>query len=303
MRKVEKYERLQRIVLAWTKLHILRLALFGPAGVGKSYAYKVALGNHPYHLFTGRQSPLHVYKTLCDAPHLPVVLDDISALLRDDNYTDMLKGLVETGQRVVRWGTTTSKLEGRPMSFVPTGPVLIILNKLPANDPDVEAILDRCDAIRFEPTKPEIIAHMREVFPDNQDLIDVIAELPTVPSLRTLTHALDWQRSDDLNVVEELLSECGVSPEISQLVEIMQTSPEREWCERYMQRTGLTDRTYRRHRRFADQIVECRRCQSRPALRGDGATQDRPDVVGGPNSSPRTNGPVISNGGDSMGEA
>ena len=290
MRKVVTYERLHRHILAWTKLQILRLALFGPPGIGKSHAYKDVLGNRPHNLFGGRQSPLHVYKALCDAPHVPVVLDDISALLKDDNFRDMLKNLTETGQRVIRWGTTTSKLEGRPTSFVCTAPVLIVLNKLPKNDPDVEAILDRCDAIWFEPTKEEIIARMRELFPENADLIDLIAELPALPSLRTLVHARDWQNSDDLDVMEELLSECGASSPITRLLEIMEAFPETEWCRRYVQQTGLTDRTYRRHKYYAEQLFACRKSPSGcPSVRpvapspvsegGDGAVNEprRPD--------------------------
>lgn len=295
MRKVTTYERATRIVMAWAKRQIQRLALFGPPGVGKSQAYKSALGNRRYHLFRGRQTPLQVYNTLYDAPDLPVVLDDISALLKDDNFRDMLKNLTETGERVIRWGTTTSKLEGRHTSFVCKSPVLIVLNKLPKNDPDVEAILDRCDAIWFEPTKAEIIARMWEVFPENGDLIELIAELPAMPSLRTLVRAREWQQSDDVNVIEELLSECGVSLEITQLVEIMETFPEGEWCGRYLQRTGLTDRTYRRHRRFADQIVECRKSPKPcPDVRAAGlessstATTASPTRLGLPSDSSPT---------------
>jgi hypothetical protein len=300
MRRVTTYERLHRHILAWMKRHILRLALFGPPGVGKSYAYKNALGNRRYHLFGGRQSALHIYNTLHDAPHLPVVLDDISNLLRDPVFTDLLKGLLETGERLIHWGTTTNKLEGRRKSFVCTSPVLIVLNKLPRNDPDVEAILDRCDAIYLEPTKMETVARMREIFPESRDLIDLIAELPALPTLRTLVRARDWQKSEDLNVIEELLSECGVSFEISQLVEIMETFPEREWCARYVQRTGLTDRTYRRHKRFADQIIACRRFPGRcPNVRAEAPESVSADGPGAPNQAPRTDGRVPADGQDS----
>jgi hypothetical protein len=259
IRKVETYDRLERHVRAWVNREIDALVVFGPPGVGKSCAYKTALGNRPHHLFGGRLTPLQAYLALCDAPHLPVVLDDISALLRDDNFRDMLKSLCETSRRVLRWGTTTAKLDGRPTSFTCTSPVLIVLNKLPSRDPDVEAILDRCDAIRFEPTKAEIIARMRALFPEDWELIDLIAELPALPSLRTLVKARKWAKSQELNVIEELLDECGVSAEVAALVQIMESHPEHEWCDLYVRETGLTDRTYRRHRRFADQIVACRK--------------------------------------------
>ena len=164
MRKIETYERFHRHVAALVDSEIDCLLVLGPPGIGKSHAYKTVLGNRPSHIFGGRLTPLRAYLRLHDAQHLPVVLDDISALLRDDNFRDMLKALCETGRRVVRWDTTTSKLEGRATSFVCTAPVLIVMNKLPNRDPDVLAILDRCDAIVFEPTKAEVINRMREIF-------------------------------------------------------------------------------------------------------------------------------------------
>ena len=259
MRKVETYERFEGHLAAWSDGDVPRLAVLGPTGVGKSQGYSTALGNRRYHLFSGRLTPLELYLRLYDAPDLPVVLDDISALLRHNDFRDMLKGLCETGTRTIRWGTTTPLLKGRNTSTQCNSPVLIVLNKVPKNDPDVEAVLDRCDVIRFEPAKAEIIARMRFLFPEDWELIDLIEELPALPSLRTLIKAQQWKKSKHLNLVEELLSECGVSGPIAGLVRIMESCPEEEWCARYVEETKLTDRTYRRHKYFAEQIVGCRR--------------------------------------------
>jgi hypothetical protein len=262
IRKVDKYERFHRHLAAWVDGEMTCLLVLGPPGTGKSFGYRTALGNRPYHVFGGRQSPLHVYINLYDDPYRPVVLDDISSLLRDATFRDMLKGLCDTGPRVVRWGTTTSKLEGRATSFACICPVLIVLNKMPARDPDLEAILDRVDAIRFEPTKAEIIARMHELWPEEGELIDLLTELPAMPSLRTLDKARRWKRSAHLNLIEELLGECGVPPPVAQLAQIMEALPERAWCDEYVAATGLTDRTYRRHKQLALQLVECRASQN-----------------------------------------
>lgn len=258
IRKVDTYERFHRHLAAWAEGEVPCMFVVGPGGTGKSYGYRGVLGSRPYHVFGGRQSPLRMYNTLHDDPHLPVVLDDISSLLKDDQFRDMLKGLCDTGPRVMRWGTTTSKLDGRPAAFTCTCPVLIVLNKMPARDPDLEAILDRVDAIRFEPTKAEIISRMRALWPDDEDLIDLLAELPAMPSLRTLDKARRWQRSAHLNLIEELLAECGVPVPVAQLAQVMESFPEREWCTRYVATTGLTDRTYRRHKLVALELLACR---------------------------------------------
>ena len=289
MRRITTYERFHRHMAAWVDRDIDCLLVLGRAGVGKSDAYQAALGNRPHHRFGGRQSPLYVYQMLCDRPDIPVVLDDIAALLRDNNFRDMLKALCETGRRVIRWGTTTSKLEGRPQSFVCTAPTLIVLNRIPPRDPDVAAVLDRCDAIEFAPSKAEVIQRMREIFPDDGDLIDLLAELPTTPSLRTLVKARRWQKSRHLNLRQELLDECGVPEPVAHLAHIMQSTPRDKWLQRYMAETGLTDRTYRRHRPLAEQLLEC--CKSgdpcpnvradppEAASNGRGATTRGGDVV------------------------
>lgn len=258
IREIGIYERFHRHLADWAEGDGC-LAVFGPAGVGKTEGYKACLGNRPYHLFRGRLSPLRMYLELYKSPHQPVVLDDITAVLKDDNFRDMLKSLCEIGPRVIRWYTTTAKLDGMPNEFEFRGPVLIVLNRLPPSDPDVAAILDRCDAIAFAPTKKEIVARMRELHPGAEKIIDLIEELPAMPSLRTLIKAIRWSRSKHLKLVEELLAECGVSVPIATLVRIMEQRPESEWCETYVAETGLTDRTYRRHREIAAQIVECRK--------------------------------------------
>lgn len=261
IRVVDTYERFARHIAAWLDGEIQHLLVVGPGGTGKSRSVQSILGNRPHHAFKGRQTPFFLYGQVCDHPDWPIVLDDIAALLRDAACRDLMKQLTELGERVVRWGSTTSKLEGRPTSFRCTAPVLVITNSIPERDADLEAILDRVDAIHFDPRKAEVIARMRELFPAaaDQNLVTLIEELPVLPSLRTLVKARAWRDSSKLDLLEELYAECGVPEPIRVLVEIMESAPVAEQCALYSARTGLTDRTFRRHRAITEELIECRK--------------------------------------------
>lgn len=259
MRKITTYERYDRHMAAWFAREIDPLLVAGPPGSGKSYSYEQALRETPHHLFRARRTPIKVYNELYDNPQWPVVFDDIVALLRDDNFLDLLKSLCEIRQvKTINWGTTTSKLEGRETSFRCTSRVLIVMNEMPTNRPDVMAVLDRCDAIHFAPTKKEIIARMHQAFPQDEALIGLLERVSVLPSLRTLIKARLWEQSKHLDLLEELMSECALPDGVHALIKIMTGHPEQEWCMRYVEETGLTDRSYRRHKEMAAQIVECR---------------------------------------------
>ena len=106
-----------------------------------------------------------------------------------------------------------------------------------------------------------------------------------------LAKAREWHRSKHLNLHEELLGECGVPLGIRILIDIMERHPKREWCRRYTETTGKTDRTYRRHKPLAEQVIACRKSRddcpivrlapAQPPVNGDG--QDD----GGQSDTPR----------------
>lgn len=102
MRTIREYDRLYRHIRAWVDGDVDSLFVLGEPGTGKSTAYRDALGNRPHHLFTMRNTPMQVYCELHDAPNKPIVFDDVSALLADPNFLDMLKGLCETGTKRIR---------------------------------------------------------------------------------------------------------------------------------------------------------------------------------------------------------
>ena len=258
MKKIKTYQRFFAFLLAWLDRSIESLVVVGTPGVGKSWAARELLKGRPHHWLSARHTPLQVYNQLCDNPDWPVVFDDVSGMMRDSNFVDMFKNLCEDGVATVRWGSPAAKLEGRPTSFQCTSPVLILLNKMPCADPDVVAVLDRCHNIEFKPVKSEVIAYMRENFPDDGELIDLLADLAVMPSVRTLIKARQWARSEYLDLHGELPAECGVPEGVAVLIEIMERFPKAEWRDRYMKATGQTDRQFRRNRRAAAEVLACR---------------------------------------------
>ncbi len=219
MRTVETYERFERHFRAWSERELESLLVAGPPGVGKSTCYERVLGGRNYHRFGGRMTAFECYCQLYDQKHLPVVFDDVSGMLCDRVFVDFMKQLcVPQPLKVITWRTSTRLLKGRKKEFWTPSRALIVVNELPAANADVMAVLDRLDAITFEPTKAEILAKMRQIWPSETELIDLLATLPTKPSLRTMEKALRWQQSKHLDLAEELLAECGVPAAVRQLV-------------------------------------------------------------------------------------
>ncbi|MCK4626649.1 MAG: ATP-binding protein [Phycisphaerae bacterium] len=258
MREVTTYERLERHIDSWVTGEIPFLGIVGPPGTGKTHAYESLDG--PRHVFRGRTSAITMFESISERPDDPIILDDIRKLLRDADCLDLLKQLCDTRRiRTVRWHTRALAEEDR--QFVCSSKVLVVLNWVPKSDSDVEAILDRFDVIRFEPTKSEIIARMR-LFAEDQRDVDIIANAPIMPSLRTLVHFQQWKAAPRLNEIEELYSECGMPENIRQMVEVLETTPKGQWIKAYQRLSGkkyeAAKRDWSRHYPVAQQLMDAR---------------------------------------------
>ena len=114
--------------------------------------------------------------------------------------------------------------------------------------------MDRCDVESGDRLHAGE-SRLRQLLRSADDLIEKAAVLR---SLRTVIKARQWEQSMHLDLLEELLSECELPDAVHTPTQIMTHRPEREWCKRYVEETGLTDRSYRRHKEKAAQIVGCR---------------------------------------------
>ena len=236
-RKVETYSRLDNFYAAWKAGDISRLAIIGRGGTGKSYGYQ-ALDMPLYHRFVGRTTGIQIYTQVREAPHAPIVFDDIRQLLKDSACIDLLKQFGErAARRIIRWNTNAVPANQR--TFVCTSNVLVVLNWVPKQDEDVAAILDRFDVLHFDPSKAEVIRRMR-LFAECQKDVDLLANTPTMPSLRTLQKYEDWKKSKYIDEMEELVSECGVPEDVKIISQILAENPKAK-VQAYAERT---DRSY-----------------------------------------------------------
>ncbi|MGB2985371.1 MAG: hypothetical protein WBE26_05760 [Phycisphaerae bacterium] len=260
-----EYKGFYAYMKGWAFRRIKSLIVLGTPGVGKTWTAQQLLRDRPHHWFSARQTPLEIYKRICDAPHIPVVFDDVAALLRDKTFLDLLKNLCERGTSTLRWGTSTPLLEGRPTSFRTTAKVLILLNSLPKkNEGDLAAVLDRCHHFSFQPDKSQAIAYMREYFPEDRKLIDLMETLAVMPTLRMLGKIRDLDDSieDGDSLYEQVAKVFGVPDAVVTLIDIMERFPEEEWCKRYMEATSQGDRQFRRNRKIAAELLACRKTQN-----------------------------------------
>jgi len=262
MKTISTYERFHNYLLAWHDRDIECLVVRGNHGTGKSWAVEELLRGRPHHWFSAKTTAFQVYNQLHDAPHVPVVFDDVSTILSDSTFVDMLKNLCERGTSTIRWTSKTPLQEGRSMSFKCTAPVIILLNRLPKKNRDLSAVLDRCHNFTFEPTKSQMIAYMRSYFPADGELISLLEELAVLPSLRALMDARDWDRSPRFDLHFELLDEYGVPSGVKSLMDIMERFPAKEWQARYLEVVDRDVRTYRRHKLLAMQLLACRETQN-----------------------------------------
>ena len=245
MRKIETYDRLNGHLQSWYEGIIPFLVVRGKPGLGKSYFYEDLLETDTYHLFKGRTTPIEIFKAVYDEPEKRIVFDDVGSLMKDPTCVELMKSLCDTRkQRKVQWNTATDRLEGREHEFYTSAPVLVMCNDCMVSNPDIQAVIDRADAIEFDPPKAEIIRKLR-TYAEDEEIVCLLEEMPVLPSLRTYEKALAWKKSPYLDLKEELLAECGVPQEVQILTEIIHNEPDKKrWCQLYMERTNRQQRDY-----------------------------------------------------------
>lgn len=233
---ITTYDRLNVFLDRWITGAIDLLIIESGAGLAKTSLARERLKGIPHLAINSHVTPLEMYKQLYKHKDELVWFDDVTLLLFNPIQVSLLKQVCDTHKtKILSYFTTSDLIEDVPNKFFTESRVLITCNSIEAYNPHILAIKDRGFFLRFEPTREEILAKMREVtknYPlltENEKLevlnfIEQHSKNVRKLSLRFLVKGfqlynywklkgVDWQ--------EDLLKELGISEKLIVMNELL----------------------------------------------------------------------------------
>lgn len=203
---IEDFDEFRGLLQSWIDGHYDLMVVLGDAGIGKSEAFERKMfdskgrPNTKWAYIKGKISPLKLYHALYDFRLLPIVINDVDTLLKDETNVSLLKCVCDTSKvKTVQWTSTHSAFGTLPKSFESISQVLVITNSWEKVNQNITALQNRGVVILFRPTALEI---HREVgtggWFDDQEVWEFIGKnlyLMTRPDFRFYIHARSHKRA------------------------------------------------------------------------------------------------------------
>lgn len=172
-------------------------------GLGKTSTVTSALrkSKQDYYIVTGHVTPLKLFQELYEHKDELIVFDDVDSLLRNPNAIALLKQACDTIPTKRVEYHTTRKMD-YPTVFTTKSKTLLLLNRIPNKNSDLEAFLSRGLYVNFVPNPDEIFTELKTFGKDKEIMAYIeahIKKLSTV-NFRVYKHAtnlkfggLDWK--------------------------------------------------------------------------------------------------------------
>lgn len=157
-------------------------------------------------VFTTRATALSIYMNVHDFPNNDIIIDDVEMLAPDKRQERaLLKALADTTvdangsiHRIVSWESTTWNLNDRAKVCYPKGRLMLLLNTVGTSvHPDVEAVLDRADAIYFDPSVNEMLAYIA-TYGNDGEILDYLYTKHSIPSIRCYEIARQYKNDTSM---------------------------------------------------------------------------------------------------------
>lgn len=197
---VRTFAEFRDFVRAWIEGHYNLMVILGDGGLAKSETIERLMfdakggPNKKWAYIKGKITPLKLYEALYNFRLLPIVINDVDTLIKDETIVSLLKCVCDTSKvKSVQWMSSHSAFGCLPRSFDSISPVLVVTNSWEKVNQNITALHNRGIVILFRPSATEI---HREVgqggwFHD-QDVWQFIGKnlyLMTRPDLRFYVHA------------------------------------------------------------------------------------------------------------------
>ncbi len=205
------------------------LMIVGGPGIAKSQSVRRSVGNRPHLFLETHATAFGMYHKIYEHRGMPIIIDDLDHLYRDQASVRLLKSLCNTDpvKRLCWPSRHPDIVSGEvPASFTTSSPVCLIANEWNTANANVGAIEDRAIVVQFTPSVGEVHVKVREWF-DDEEVYDFIEEhLPyiTRPSMRHYLKGKELRQACPDRWKELLLTTMGLNEKIKAIRQLITVS-------------------------------------------------------------------------------
>jgi len=229
--------------------------LIGPPGVGKTYAFRQAVAEAAsghYGYLNNHATPFGLYARLWGFLDVPIIIDDIRALVGNRRAVSLLLSACDTGKpKVLTWTARGVTAESSPPSkFVTTSNIAIITNIWNTLQEQVHALENRCLCYHFQPTVAEVHKYVGTWF-DDSDVYEWVGRrifLADEPNIRSYLAVKTLKNSGVKDWEKQVEAVVGINERLSLVLrlEFDKTLTRDDRIAEFMKLTGKSKATYER---------------------------------------------------------
>jgi hypothetical protein len=252
--EITTYRELQEYISAFQQKQIGLMIIVSRAGLGKTSLVEETLELEGPLILNSHITPLKFYETLylknISENDFLLVIDEAEMVFGNTKMKTMLKILCDTREdKVVSYISSSPALKNIDQEFVTNAKVMVLINTLNPEDPQIKAIMSRGHLLHFTPSDQEIYNHMKEFAEDKEILkfIKGFAPFTMNLDLRTYVKAVESKNSG-LDWKKEIMVETGIDPKLIEIKKLL--DKEKLTDDQRIKLWSSSRSTYFRYKRF-----------------------------------------------------